>query len=56
MLCDHCANNEYDEDDEAWYCGVNMDEDDYYRFLTGGNKNCPFYRSDDEYEVVRHQM
>ena len=25
--CDFCAYNEYDEDDEEYYCSVNMDED-----------------------------
>lgn len=24
--CDFCAYNEYDEDDEEYYCSVNMDE------------------------------
>jgi hypothetical protein len=27
-----------------------------YHFLTGGVKECPFFRLDDEYAVVRHQM
>ena len=31
--CDLCAYNEYDEEDEAYYCSVNMDEDDFARFL-----------------------
>ena len=26
--CDYCAYNEYDEEDEEYYCSVNMDEDD----------------------------
>ena len=29
--CDFCAYNEYDEDDEEYYCSVNMDEDDLSR-------------------------
>ena len=32
--CDFCAYNEYDEEDEAYYCSVNMDEDD--------TRNVPF--------------
>ncbi len=55
-MCDSCAYYEYDEDDEAYYCSVAMDEDDYYRFITGQQRSCPFYRNDDEYAVVRHQM
>ena len=56
MNCEDCAFFEYDEDDEAWYCSVDMDEDDYARFVTGGYRECPFYRSGDEYAVVRHQI
>lgn len=53
--CDFCAYNEYDEDDEAYYCSVNMDEDDMARFMQSSYKECPYYRSGDEYKVVRHQ-
>ena len=37
--CDFCAYNEYDEEDEAYYCSVNMDEDDLSRVIT---RNVPF--------------
>ena len=47
--CDFCAYNEYDEDDEAYYCSVNMDEDDMARFMQSSYKECPYYRSGDEY-------
>ena len=30
--CDYCANYVYDEDSESYYCDVNLDEDEYYRF------------------------
>ena len=56
MQCDFCAYNEYDEEDDAYYCSVNMDEDDMARFLQSNYKQCPFYKSGDEYKVVRHQM
>ena len=35
---------------------VNMDEDDYYRLMSGNNKECPYYQDGDEYKVVRHQI
>lgn len=54
--CDCCANYVYDEDWECYVCDMNLDEDDMVRFLTGTFEDCPYYRSDDEYEVVRHQM
>ena len=54
--CDTCAYNEYDEDLEEYCCSVNMDEDDYARFVTSSYRQCPFYKNGDEYAVVRHQM
>ena len=62
MNCDECAYFEYDEDDEAYYCSVDMDEDDYARMMGesamthGARATCPYYRNGDEYAVVRHQM
>ena len=37
--CDFCAYNEYDEEDEAYYCSVNMDEDDMARFVQRDRKS-----------------
>ena len=54
--CDYCANYVYDEDSESYYCDVNLDEDEYYRFVSTEYKECPYYRNGDEYRVVRHQM
>ena len=54
--CDACVNYVYDEDEEYYYCEVDLDEDEMYRFLTGTQKECPYFRADDEYAVVRHQM
>lgn len=51
-----CANYEYDEEEEYYTCGVNLDEDEMYRFLSGNCSDCPYFSSDDEYSVVRHQM
>lgn len=54
--CDFCAYNEYDEEEDAYYCSVNMDEDDFARFLQNDYRSCPYYKNGDEYQVVRHQM
>lgn len=54
--CDSCVNYEFDEDDECYYCMVNLDEDEMYHFLTGSQQSCPYYQLDDEYAVVRHQI
>lgn len=52
--CDLCVNYVYEED--CYVCLVNLDEDEMYRFLTGRQNECPYFRLDDEYGVVRHQM
>ena len=31
-------------------------ENEMYRFLSGTQQECPYFRLDDEYAVVRHQM
>ena len=54
--CDTCAYNVYDDEDECYYCEVDMDEDDAVRMSLGHYKECPYYRNGDEYAVVRHQM
>ncbi len=55
-MCDLCAYYEYDEDEDAYFCSADMDEDDYYHFMMQERKICPYYRNGDEYAVVRHQM
>lgn len=54
--CDYCNNLVYDEETEEYVCDVNMDEDDYARFICSGHKVCPYFQSNDEYKIVRHQM
>ena len=51
--CDTCVNYVYEEDYE---CYSNLDEDEMFRFLSGTQRECPYYRMDDEYGVVKHQM
>ena len=55
--CDMCAYMAYDEEDETYYCSVDMDQDDVSRLMSGDSRSsCPFFRDGDEYRVVRHQM
>ncbi len=56
MECDDCSYYEWDDEDEAYYCSVSMDEDDYARLFQSRRRQCPYYRHDDEYQIVRHQM
>lgn len=54
--CDTCAYYNYDDDYEYYVCEMDLDEDEMYRFLSSTDFSCPYYRSGDEYAVVRHQM
>lgn len=54
--CDMCNNYVYDEDYECYICEADLDEDEMVRFVTGHYFECPYYQSNDEYKVVRHQM
>jgi hypothetical protein len=54
-LCEMCAYFAYDEYEDADVCMVSMDEDEVYRLQTGIQKQCPYFREDDEYAVVRKQ-
>ncbi|MBQ8648942.1 MAG: hypothetical protein IJ470_02610 [Clostridia bacterium] len=53
--CEYCSHYVYDEDYDGYICLVDMDEDDYIRFISRGDKDCPFFRADDEYKIVRRQ-
>ncbi len=54
--CECCAYYVYDEDYECYSCEMDLDEDEMVRFLSASYENCPYFRLDDEYGVVRHQM
>ena len=56
VQCEYCVNYVYDELGQYYTCLVNMDEDEMERFLADRNGGCPYYQSDDEYQVVKHQM
>ena len=53
---DTCAYCGYDEEYGEYVCDIDMDEDEYIRFLTDHHSQCPYYRNGDEYLVVRSQM
>ncbi len=54
--CEYCSNLNYDEESEEYICDVDMDEDDYARFIASNHKVCPYFIYDNEYKIVRHQM
>ena len=52
--CEFCAN--FVSDDEFGdYCNINLDEDEMMRFLSGRKFECPYFKADDEYAIVRKQ-
>ena len=55
MNCENCVNFVFDEETQEYVCVAAFDEDEYVRFLSGNQKNCPYFRLDDEYGVVRKQ-
>ncbi|MBQ1262605.1 MAG: hypothetical protein IIY01_06710 [Clostridia bacterium] len=46
MICDMCQNYCYDEEFEEYYCDINLDEDEYLRFLsTVTETKCPYFKN-----------
>ncbi len=53
--CDICVHYEYDDDAGEEICTLNLDEDEYERYLHGNYKSCPYFQPYDEYKVVQKQ-
>lgn len=54
--CESCSHYVYDDEYEYYECLVDLDEDDFVKFLEGSFRDCPYYQCDDEYQIVRKQM
>lgn len=54
--CECCVNYVYQEEYEYFECLVNLDEDEMARFMTCSFDNCPYFRLEDEYGIVRKQI
>ena len=54
--CDTCEFYDYDEYIDAYYCKVNLDQDDFEHYMTEKNFSCPYYRFYDEYKSVHKQI
>lgn len=52
MLCDNCWYNNYDEEQDAYYCSKYFDEDEWSRLAKNG-KQCPYFRSVTESGLAR---
>lgn len=53
--CEDCAYFTYDEEYDYYVCEMDLDEDEMMRFMQSSFSDCPYYRSGDEYAVVRKQ-
>jgi len=53
--CEECVHFDYDDDIEAYFCSMDLDEDEMERFLRSANNACPFYRRGDDYQTARRQ-
>ena len=43
------------EEFEEYYCMMDLDEDEVYRFFTTPHARCPYYRQGDDYYLARKQ-
>lgn len=53
--CEECVFFDYDEELDANFCSMDLDEDEMERFLRSDFRNCPFYRQGDDYSTARRQ-
>ncbi len=53
--CENCENYIYDDEYDSYYCDTELDEDEMLRFMMGNFRECPYYRDNDEYRIVRKQ-
>lgn len=54
--CESCSHYVYNEDFECYECLIDLDEDEFARFISGSMSSCSYYSPDDEYKIARKQM
>lgn len=54
--CEECMNYAYDDEYECYTCLMDLDEDEWYKFINERFKDCPYFRRGDEYTIVRKQI
>lgn len=55
-LCEECWYHSYDEESDEFYCELQLDEDEYVKWLADFSKGCRYFRPDPgEYGIVRKQ-
>ena len=53
--CETCWYYDYDEEYDAYYCMMDLDEDEVYRIMSSRSQHCPYYRQGDDYTLARRQ-
>lgn len=53
--CEDCVHFMYDDELDSEICDIDLDEDEYLRFITAKTDECPYYRMYDEYKSVQKQ-
>ena len=53
--CEDCWNYNYDDENDEYYCSMDIDEDEMERLVAGRYPSCPYYRFYDEYKMVQKQ-
>ena len=54
-LCETCWYYDYDQEEDAYYCMMELDEDEFYRAFVQHQGRCPYYRQGDDYTLARRQ-
>ena len=54
-LCETCWYYDYDQEEDAYYCMMELDEDEFYRAFVQPQGSCPYYRQGDDYTLARRQ-
>lgn len=56
MDCENCWYNDYDSESDEYYCSLELDEDEYARFMASGRDTCRYFRPyNGEYDIVKKQ-
>lgn len=53
--CEECAYFTYDDYYDCYVCEMSLDEDEMLKFMQSSFDNCPYFRSGDDYAIVRKQ-
>lgn len=53
--CENCWYYNYDEEEDEYWCSMELDEDEMYRIRADRRGRCPFFRQADDYYLPRHQ-